>query len=631
MSIWQREDIRRRLPEYKVREGDVVYNAPYRATQTDLNVFVLNANPKLLQEIIEDQLNACVATSPALLGSQRGLHFESSEPWVVFIYAALRSLTSVAETDQPNGFLSALELSIWVPIVKHQEVAETATAEPAWFLPLVYTAPTASVVTGREVYGYPKVPAFLEAPDWGGPPVAVHLRESFSPAKGRRSASRHTADRLFSVSHARTSGGAAIRDSAVTRHPLLGAVLARFLANVPLIFRKQVGEVQESNGIDTKARPRLAAYTALVETRVPITRLRSLEAIDPNVDLHGKPNAPDREVTKRLGITNSRPEISVAIRGCTIDIQLGREIWVAAGRANYIDPLDAPGNGLIRHTLEPQPTSRRSAKASTGRSVLESDPLSKLDVVGGTGEAYFARTKPNAIAALLERHFPKHLPDPPPEPDQNRDFIVMMFVAATHRAAVKLYEFGVWVPVRHNGESAWYVPYMFRSPGAAVVLARERFGHPCQEGYITFVDKRPRPARRVAIRSPVSRGSHWLEWLRQDSIVFDPCRRPPSYPDFDADTDRRELHADGEAQHLVSLLQVRHISDTSRACAQRVVRSLRTVEAEIAHPPWFCKVTLPGHLRLGRLLELDGDKRVVRGYRLDKLKLVSTPSAWNWK
>src|SRR4051794_36063748 len=200
-TSWSREmpnwdkDIRRSLPEYRGREGDVVYNAPYRATRADLNAFALYADTTALQRLIDKELNECVA-GPALVGSQRGLRFACVEPWLVLIYAAFRSFASTDEIDRREGSDQAFELSIWVPIIKEQVVSGIVTSGPAWFLPLVYTSPTASVATGREVYGYPKVPAFLELPDEGGPPIAVQLREELERDSRVQ---KQKAARLFSV------------------------------------------------------------------------------------------------------------------------------------------------------------------------------------------------------------------------------------------------------------------------------------------------------------------------------------------------------------------------------------------------------------------------------------------------
>src|SRR5205085_6599328 len=95
MSPSQVTDIRRTLPEYRAREGDDVYNAPYRATEVDLNAFLLNADSTALRSLVDEQLNSVITKTPALLGSQQELSFDCIDPWIVLIFAAFSALGSV--------------------------------------------------------------------------------------------------------------------------------------------------------------------------------------------------------------------------------------------------------------------------------------------------------------------------------------------------------------------------------------------------------------------------------------------------------------------------------------------------------------------------------------------------------
>jgi hypothetical protein len=187
---------------------------------------------------------------------------------------------------------------------------------------------------------------------------------------------------------------------------------------------------------------------------------------------------------------------------------------------------------------------------------------------------------------------------------------------------VQLYEFGVWVPVLHEKRRAWYVPYMFRAPGAAVIHAREWFGHPCQEGYLEFNDASP--LRAVKMRRPLAKGRGMLEWERRDGIVFSDAKAAGE----DYVGSPKDLAADGETQRVVGLLQSRHVANTTRACLQQIVTSERALTAEIGPEPLFRKASLSAHLRLGRLLDLRNNTQVVRGYRLNEMTVDSTPSIY---
>ncbi|MEY4581597.1 MAG: hypothetical protein RL701_6300 [Pseudomonadota bacterium] len=595
MDEWKTTDIRRTMPRYVEREGDMVYNAPYRVTEADLNVVVLSADIAELQTLVDLQLNALVKTKTALLGSQRGLHFDCRESWIALIYAALRSVSSVAGTDRDQGHLGAFELSIWVPIVKRHEINGSVFEEHAWFLPLVYTAPTASVVTGREIYGYPKVPAYLALPEGGDVPVAVQTRESFEGDAIKT-------ERFFAASPPNMFG----RPAPVTprEHPLLGSVVQRYLANLPLIFRKQAGLLRSKN---EQGEPLSAQYSSLIESRVPMAWLGSFDAVESGqLDVGGDPDGRGADVARALGIANCQPQFQVALRNCTLDIQQGREIWVAAERAPYIAQLPAPGNSLINRPAGSEPNA--------------------LDLVKGVAEVYFARARPHAIAALLARHFPATLREPRPIVGSLSDSVALLFLRAEGTASVRLYEFGVWIPVLEcaadgTTREAWYAPYLFRSPGASVVHARECYGHPCQEAFIDFADEQQR--RVVSLRRPIWRGAGGPEWIRQEGIVFEETDSGGA-DIYDAEKMLTRLTS-GE-QRIVALMQVRHSANTERACLQQIIGYDRHVSGTVTkHEPLVRKVTLAPHLQLEKLLDLDGPNGNVAGYRLQDLIVESTP------
>lgn len=610
---WLAKDIRRSLPEYRVREGDHVYNAPYRATEVDLNAFALEADSSVLQQLVDRQLND-VVERPALLGSQQRLHFQCTERWIVLIFAAFRSLGSLDRNDRSQGQVSALELSIWVPIQKRHDVVGAQVSNPAWYLPLVYTAPTASVATGREVYGYPKVPAYLAVPTVGGPPVGVELRRSLNE-NGSPSQVRNVDPGQRTVFHVQEPPIVAEAgwDPALLDQPLVRAVVSRFFSNVPIVFRKQAGIHGGEDGAELRA-----GYTALVESHVPITRLSRLAAIRPS-ESGSLLDVLDQGTANRLGIRDQNPLQGAAVRGCTLDIQHGSEIWVAAEPLPYVSPLQAPGNDIMRG-------SERGHYYDLSRTDAASDAVAEasasdvpLQVENAVGEVYFSKARRRSIAALLSRHFPPTLPaELKPTSDEDRQFVALTFVRAvgTH---VLLYEFSVWVPVRYRGGPAWYAPYMFRSPGAAVIHAREWFGHPCQEAFIDFKDGAKE--RKVSINRPSSLGGESTHWQKRDGVVIQ--RFETSTEDaLVAQYEQPASDYFNGTQLVVGLLQTRHASDTSRACFQEVVTSTRTLRAT-RHSGLRGEVSLESGLRLGRLLDLERGNHVLPGFRFEELSISS--------
>jgi hypothetical protein len=457
--LWQ--DIRRSLPAYRTREGDDVYNAPYRATQVDLNAFVLEASVEDLSKLVDAQLNF-VTDRKALIGSQRHLRFDCTEGWIVLIFASFRALSSVATDDRRQGSVSALELSVWVPVLKRQQVEGAAIDRPAWFLPLVYTSPTASVATGREVYGYPKVPAYLALADDGSPPVGVELRPSVTdlsaahPAGLRKPPRKPKPHGVIRVENSPLLGQVGW-DPALLDAPMMRTVVGRFYSNAPLVFRKQVGFRRDGDGLR-------AGYTALIESNVPITRLSNLELIEPS-QREGVLDVLNKDVAAQLGIQNRNPLQGAAVRGCTLDIQQGSEIWVAAEPLEYIAPMPAPGNALMRgdsaddeakaaaYDIEPnKPLSLVSVAARD-----QDDPHSYLKLGKATAELYVATPRKSAIGALLRRHFGDLGKASVPTPDPQRSFVVLQLLhaeVAGSETDVALFELGVHVPVLWRGEQA---------------------------------------------------------------------------------------------------------------------------------------------------------------------------------
>jgi hypothetical protein len=496
----------------------------------------------------------------------------------------------VADTDAGQGFLTSFELSIWVPIVKQQTITRAEITESAWFVPLIYTAPTVSVVTGREVYGYPKVPAFFQL-SGEGLPIAIQSRYTLGGAALPLGGADHFC--------APSSSPDRQTNSRLSDEPLLAQAVTRYLANHAVVFRKQVG-LREDAG-----HPPLARYNALVEARLPLTRIRDLCWSTCSTPFTNIPEVVSRE----LGLVPSCPPFQVSIRDATLDSQHGREIWVSKGSLPLVQAVPAfpeepkPGVGTFDiRGAAPSPFDFSPARAAPG-------------LLRGTGEAYFVDVRPSAIAALLKRDFPRHEAWKITA-DTTRDFVMLLLLRAAEDAKVRLYEFGIWVPIEHDGQQAWYVPYMFRSPGAAVVHAREWFGHPCQEAFITF--EATTPERSVRFRQPIAHPAPRVQWTPSDGVeleLFEGARPALSQ--------RRSWLPQGQVR-VVGLRQVRHAADTTRACVQELITSAIDFQAKIQDPPILRRVHLSEHLRLGHLLDLDGEHSIAVGWGLEQLQMNTT-------
>jgi hypothetical protein len=155
------------LPRYTDRPGDQVFQPPYVADGVRLHVCFVKADVDTLNDVIDGSLNAALESrSP---GASR---FRATGQPIIFMFAEIDRMYSAAdeymkiakgqtrpeEPADPRAslellpFVPEVELGIWVPISRlvygHQQ--------PGFYLPFVFNATPASVVTGREVFGYPK-------------------------------------------------------------------------------------------------------------------------------------------------------------------------------------------------------------------------------------------------------------------------------------------------------------------------------------------------------------------------------------------------------------------------------------------------------------------------------------------
>jgi hypothetical protein len=156
------------LPTYTERPGEQVFRPPYVADGVRLHVCFVTADVDRLNDLIDDSLN--VALEARSRGAPR---FRATGQPIIFMFAEIAKMYSAADdymtivkgqTPRPGApaslgaaladhpYVPEVELGIWVPISR----LVYGKQEPGFYLPFVFNGTPASVVTGREVYGYPK-------------------------------------------------------------------------------------------------------------------------------------------------------------------------------------------------------------------------------------------------------------------------------------------------------------------------------------------------------------------------------------------------------------------------------------------------------------------------------------------
>ncbi len=139
------------LPPYVEHRFDPVYRPPFHAGESKLLMALVEADSRVTSALVDEAI-----TKPS--GGQ--FRYRAMANWVLLMFADLKEMGSVHEVDAFRGQVTEHELSLWIPLLD-------AANRPAWYMPYVFNSEVSAVITGREVYGYPKIHTPIEV-DWLG-------------------------------------------------------------------------------------------------------------------------------------------------------------------------------------------------------------------------------------------------------------------------------------------------------------------------------------------------------------------------------------------------------------------------------------------------------------------------------
>jgi Acetoacetate decarboxylase (ADC) len=169
------------LPPYTDRPGEQVLEPPYVAHGVRLHLCFVAAAVDRLNALIDNSLNrALQARAPGaprfgatgqriiFMFAEIDRMYSAGTDYVVAAKAQTRqgvagagALDAARKTLEGHEFVRETELGIWVPISR----LIYGQQSPGFYLPFVFNGTPASVVTGREVYGYPKQLASFDQHD----------------------------------------------------------------------------------------------------------------------------------------------------------------------------------------------------------------------------------------------------------------------------------------------------------------------------------------------------------------------------------------------------------------------------------------------------------------------------------
>jgi hypothetical protein len=155
----------RDLPEYANRAGDPTFPPPYQVEQAGMDVLICDGDEEALGQLVERALNA---PTERHYGTRDRLRFELASRRIGFACIDVQRMVSKPVPGQRTKSLDPLpdldkvyarqtEVAVMVQIRDHIGL-------DYWYLPYVLNGLPAAVVSGREIYGYPKQHAVF-APD----------------------------------------------------------------------------------------------------------------------------------------------------------------------------------------------------------------------------------------------------------------------------------------------------------------------------------------------------------------------------------------------------------------------------------------------------------------------------------
>ena len=254
------------LPRFIKRDGDPQIPPPYMFKDVTIRHFRLMGTKAKLQDLVDKHLN--------LEGvEQRVFKFKVNGSEVDLDVLTYKRMESDAEGYKNLGYTTQNELYFRITVDKFENKNGTWVPDPqgAMFVPYIFVDNNWSVISGREVIGYPKVPAFIKIPTAGDYPISIitDVFEQFEPNKPQTPARTPDGKEGKELVKIVASGGAA----AARRVWLSGQEIPQ---NLPAQGKKeQMSIIQLKQFLDAKNHDgdgyERACYQALVTAEIEVS------------------------------------------------------------------------------------------------------------------------------------------------------------------------------------------------------------------------------------------------------------------------------------------------------------------------------------------------------------------------
>lgn len=293
-----------KMPLYVERSHDPSFAPPFLQGGCSLYGFPIRSSRDRVQAICDQLLNTAS-------GGQ--VHYRAAAG-VVFVYFCRFSCSrSYTGPDARRGFLGETELGIWLPVRRTHASGAGLSFFP--YLMLVDSGP--AMVTGREVYGFPKELGHMTLPD--RPDEIEHF----------------AADALVFRRHERSTAGrfgrlVEVRRLPRTRRPSRAERWIGSLVEGALRVRRGQTSFVLLKQVRDCADPGRAAYQAIVEARARVWQI-SRFAFLPDTFAVRFEDCDSHPVARELGLS---AEALAEVRGIHVemsfDLELGEVVWCAS-------------------------------------------------------------------------------------------------------------------------------------------------------------------------------------------------------------------------------------------------------------------------------------------------------------
>ncbi len=319
-----------KTPLYIERSHEQAFAPPFLQGDCRLYGFPIRASRTQIQAVCDRFLN-----TPA----RGAVHYRAAAGLVFVYFSRFGCTRSYAGADGMRGFLGENEFGIWLPIERTLG-GESSSSSGPWLFPhlmLVDSGP--AMITGREVYGFPKELGHITLPDSPDdleffaadalifprhrPATAGRFGRLVEVRRTRTATSRSHTERLRAATGALTDLAELIMgqpSAEVAANMSPTDRLTGFIDSALRIGRGQTSFVLLKQFRDCRD-PQKAAYQAIVEARTRLWKLSNF-ALLPDTYTMSLTDCDSFPLAKDLGLT---PESLTDLRGIAVEMSFDLE------------------------------------------------------------------------------------------------------------------------------------------------------------------------------------------------------------------------------------------------------------------------------------------------------------------